>query len=73
MREKHWIMYPIGDGVEKQAHLHMTSQSANQHDPIIRNLAISIQTSNAYHLHTAIPLSEIYPINISYKFEITYV
>ena len=33
---------------------------------------MSIQTLNACHLDTAVPLSEIDPINTSYKFEIEF-
>lgn len=56
-------MCPVDAGVEKQARLYTDSHSVNQYDSIMGNLPISIQISNAYHLDTAIPLSEIYPIN----------
>lgn len=49
----------------------MTGQSLSQYSSVMENVPMSIQTSNACHLDTAVPLSEIDPINTSYKFEMT--
>lgn len=45
----------------------MTGQSLSQYSSAMENMPMSIQTSNARHLDTAVPLSEIDPINTSYK------
>ena len=52
-------MYPVEYGVEKHEYLHMPNQSVNQYVTIMENLLINLPTSNAFHLDTAIPLSEI--------------
>ena len=49
----------------------MTGQSLSQYSSVMENVPMSIQMSNACHLDTAVPLSEIDLINMSYKSEMT--
>ena len=49
----------------------MTGQSLSQYSSVMENVPMSIQMSNVCHLDTAVPLSEIDLINMSYKSEMT--